>query len=115
MTAGVRLVAGTDAPLPMIVPGFALHDELELLVQAGLTPYAALGSATRNAADMIGQRRELRHHRVGRDADLVLLDADPLANIANTRRIAGVLAQGRWYSSDDLTARLELLARAYSK
>jgi imidazolonepropionase-like amidohydrolase len=115
VASGVRLVAGTDAPLPMIVPGYALHDELELLVRAGLSPYAALAAATRSAADMMGASANFGTIAVGRDADLVLLDADPLASIANTRRIAGVLAQGRWYSSDDLHARLEVLARAYSR
>jgi hypothetical protein len=114
-TAGVRFVAGTDAPLPMIVPGYALHDELELLVRAGLSPYEALATATRNAAEMMGPPANFGLIAVGRDADLVLLDADPLTNIANTRRITGVLAQGRWYSADDLHARLETLAKAYGR
>jgi len=113
--AGVRFVAGTDAPLPMIVPGYALHDELELLVRSGLTPYAALAAATSNAADMMGGNANFGVIGVGRDADLVLLDANPLTDISNTRRIAGVLAQGRWYSAEDLHARLETLARAYGR
>lgn len=69
----------------------------------------------RNAADMIGGTANFGVIAVGCDADLVLLDANPLADISNTRRIAGVLAQGRWYSANDLHARLETLARAYGR
>jgi imidazolonepropionase-like amidohydrolase len=93
--AGVRLLAGTDAPSPYSFPGSGLHDELELLVEAGLSPLDALRTATRNPAVFLGREKDLGAVEVGKLADLVLLDADPLKHIGNTRRIAAVLVGGR--------------------
>jgi imidazolonepropionase-like amidohydrolase len=99
--AGVPLLAGTDfgphpstVPYPVPRPGSDLHDELELLVRAGLTPMEALQTATSGAARHLRVADRLGTIEVGKDADLVLLDADPLANIANTRRIGGVVLRG---------------------
>jgi imidazolonepropionase-like amidohydrolase len=92
---GVAVLAGTDVGLPFILPGFSLHDELALLVEAGLTPLEALQAATRDAARAVGLGRQLGTVEVGKLADLVLLDGDPLAAIANTTRIAAVVANGR--------------------
>jgi len=89
--AGVPLLAGTD-----VVPvGFSLHDELALMVEAGLSPIEALQSATINPARYFGREKELGTIAVGKRADLVLLDADPLADIHNTRKISGVISRGR--------------------
>lgn len=109
--AGVPVLAGTDAGDPYGVPGFALHDELAELVAAGLSPMAALQSATREAAVFLGLQDRLGTIAVGRLADLVLLDADPLADIRNTRRIAAVVAQGRYLPRAELD-RLLAAARA---
>jgi cytosine/adenosine deaminase-related metal-dependent hydrolase len=104
--AGVKLLAGTDAPQPFVFPGFSLHEELELLVRAGLTPLEALRAATYNPADYFGALDSLGTVTQGKVADLVLLDADPLADIRNTRRISVVIANGRLF---DRAARVQLL------
>jgi imidazolonepropionase-like amidohydrolase len=93
--AGVRLIAGTDVLNPFAFPGFSLHDELALLVQAGLTPLDALRAATVNAAEYLGQGTRRGTIGPGKAADLVLLDANPLENIANTTQIASVVLDGR--------------------
>jgi len=93
--AGVGLLAGTDVLNPYCFPGFSLHDELEWLVKAGLSPMAALQTATRNPARFLDQLNDFGTVEQGKVADLVLLDADPLQDIKNTRRIAAVVAGGR--------------------
>lgn len=95
-TAGVPIVAGTDTGLSGIVAGFALHDEIELLVEAGLTPEEALVSATRLPAAWLGIDREVGTVEVGKRADLILLDANPLIDVKNTRKIFGVFVNGKW-------------------
>jgi imidazolonepropionase-like amidohydrolase len=91
--AGVSLLMGTDTPNPFVVPGFSLHDELALAVTAGLSPADALAASTREAARFInGDWGTLEN---GKAADLLVLDANPLQDIANTRRIADVVMRGR--------------------
>jgi cytosine/adenosine deaminase-related metal-dependent hydrolase len=102
--AGVKLLAGTDTPQPFVYPGFSLHEELELLVRAGLTPMEAIRSATYNPAEFLGALDSLGTVDKGKVADLVLLDADPLADIRNTRRISLVIANGRVYDRTALAA-----------
>jgi hypothetical protein len=109
--AGVRLLAGTDAPLAYVHPGISLHDELALLVRAGLTPMQALQSATREPAAYLGALDSLGTIQPGKLADLVLLDADPLADIRNTRRIHRVIANGRVVDRAALLRRAEAFAR----
>jgi len=92
--AGVPLLAGTDAPEPYCPPGFALHQELELLVEAGLTPVAALQAATINNARALKQGHRLGSVEAGKLADLIILDADPTADIRNTRKIVHVVRGG---------------------
>lgn len=94
--AGVPILAGTDCTNPYSFPGFSLHDELALLVEAGLPPKAALQSATRLPAECLGLAHECGTITVGKRADVVLLDANPLSDIRNTKRIAGVCVAGRW-------------------
>ena len=105
--AGGLVLAGTDY-LPW--PAAGLHEELRLLVDAGLTPLAALQAATRNAALALGWEARTGTITIGREADLVLLDGNPLADISNTRRIAGVWARGRHYDRAQLDAMLETVA-----
>jgi imidazolonepropionase-like amidohydrolase len=93
--AGVQLLAGTDAPAPFVYPGFALHEELALLVEAGLTPMQALQAATLRAAEFMGKNAMQGTVEKGKVADLVLLDGDPLANIHNAGRISAVVVRGR--------------------
>jgi len=93
--AGVKILAGTDLGNPYVYPGFSLHDELALLVQAGLTPLEALQTAIINPAKFFGKEKELGTIEKGKLADLVLLDANPLADINNTRKINAVVLNGR--------------------
>ncbi len=96
--AGARLMAGSDAPEWLLLYGFTLHRELESLVEAGLPPQAALEAATRNPAEWLGVLEETGTIEVGKRADLVLLSANPLEKISNTRRIEGVMLGGQWLS-----------------
>jgi hypothetical protein len=93
--AGVQIVAGTDTINPYCFPGFSLHDELVLLVEAGLSQMEALQAATINAARLVGRDKELGTVAPGQLADLVLLDADPIRNIRNTQRINSVMSNGQ--------------------
>jgi imidazolonepropionase-like amidohydrolase len=104
--AGVPILAGTDSMNPQCFPGFGLHDELALLVDAGLSPLAALQAATRNAADFMGQLDHRGTIEVGKTADLVLLDKDPLTDIHNTRSIQAVVLSGKLYPRAALDAML---------
>jgi tetratricopeptide (TPR) repeat protein len=104
--AGVRLLAGTDTMNPFVFPGFSLHDELSLLVGAGLSPLEALRTATINPAVYLGTERSAGTIDVGKQADLVLLDGNPLDDIANTKRIQAVVVAGRLLSRTDLDATL---------
>jgi hypothetical protein len=106
--AGVLILAGTDLGNPLLVPGVSLHQELELLVEAGLTPLEALRSATLNPARFLAATDSLGTIESGKLADLVLIEANPLENIANTRKIAAVVLDGRYFDRralDDLLAR----------
>lgn len=113
--AGVKLLAGTDTPQPFVFPGFSLHDELGLLVRAGLTPLEALQTATINPAEFFGMQGALGTVEKGKVADLVLLDANPLENIANTKRIAAVIANGRLFDRVALDALLQHVEAALKR
>jgi imidazolonepropionase-like amidohydrolase len=102
-TANVPFLAGTDTPAGVdVIPGISLHLELQRFVAAGFTPLEALQTATLNPADFYNRRSDHGTVEIGRIADLVLLRANPLENIANTREIAGVVTDGRYLSSADL-------------
>jgi imidazolonepropionase-like amidohydrolase len=105
--AGVGILAGTDTGNPYCFPGFSLHDELALLVQAGLTPMEALQAATRNPARFMGREEDLGTVEKGKLADLVLLEANPLDDIANTKRIDSVIFDGRLFSKSYLNEMLK--------
>jgi imidazolonepropionase-like amidohydrolase len=105
--AGVRIMAGSDVAVLNIFPGATLHDELELFVDSvGMTPMEALVSATRSPAEWLGLADAVGTIQVGKIADLVLLDADPLADISNTKRIAAVVLRGTYYDRAGLGALL---------
>lgn len=110
---GAPLLAGTDASNPFVIPGLSLHEELTLLVQAGLSPYEALRSATIDAARYLGTQDRTGTIERGKTADLLLLGANPLDDIAHTRRIEGVMLEGRWHPAADLQERLEAVAASY--
>lgn len=100
--AGVGLLAGTDALAPYCFPGFGLHEELVLLVRAGLSPMEALRTATYNPAKFFGTLDSMGTIEQGKVADLVLLEANPLQDISNTRKIAAVVTGGRIYEKESL-------------
>ena len=113
--AGVPFLAGTDTPAGVdVIPGPSLHHELERFVAAGFTPAQALRTATLNPAEFLGRRADFGTVEKGRVADLVLLDANPLEDIHNTRRIAAVVANGRYLSRTDLD-RILADVEAYAK
>jgi imidazolonepropionase-like amidohydrolase len=107
--AGAGLLLGTDAYGPSHVPGFAAHRELEALVRAGLTPYEALATGTRNVAAYFGTLDSTGTVAVGQRADLVLVNGNPLADIRHTMQVAGVLLGGRWLPRAELETRLAAL------
>jgi imidazolonepropionase-like amidohydrolase len=93
--AGVGIIAGTDVMNPYCFPGFSLHDELALLVEAGLSQMEALQASTKDAARFMGQLDRRGTIEPGKIADLVLLDRNPLADIHNTRSIQAVVLNGK--------------------
>ncbi|MGH7545803.1 MAG: amidohydrolase family protein [Gemmatimonadota bacterium] len=110
--AGARILLGSDAPQVFNVPGFSIHQELRALVDAGLTPYEALATGTRNVAIYFGAEGEFGTVGEGKAADLILLDANPLADVRNVQRRAGVVVRGRWLPEEELQRRLDALAAA---
>jgi imidazolonepropionase-like amidohydrolase len=102
--AGVPIGAGTDTPISSAVPGYSLHSELEMLVRAGLPPIEALRAATLRPAEFFGLADEMGTIEPGRVADLVLLSADPLEDIANTRSVAAVVTRGTLLDRAELDA-----------
>lgn len=100
--AGAGLLLGSDSPQIFNVPGFALHRELKYLVNAGLTPFEALQMGTVNAAEFFSSGDLFGTVQVGLEADLMLLDSNPLLDISNSRRIHGVMVRGTWLSRMDL-------------
>jgi imidazolonepropionase-like amidohydrolase len=106
--AGIPFLAGTDTPPGVhIFPGFSLHEELQRFVAAGFSPLEALQTATLNPARFGGMENQLGTIEKGKIADLVLLDANPLDDIRNTQKIAGVVVNGRYLSRADLDKMLE--------
>jgi imidazolonepropionase-like amidohydrolase len=108
--AGAGLLLGSDAPQVFNVPGFSLHHELEILVASGLSPFEALQTGTSNVAEFLGLNTGTIE--VGRDADLVLLDASPRQSISNTRRVHGVMLRGTWIPGSDIERMLAELRQS---
>lgn len=113
--AGVEFLAGTDVSNPYCFPGFSMHDELALLVKAGFTPMEALQAATRNPATYLGLLESLGTVEQGKIADLVLLEANPLSEISNTKRIDAVVVNGRLIPKPELEAMLSKSEAAAKK
>ena len=116
---GNRLLMGTDSPQMMNVPGFALQHEIRAMRAAGLSPSQIVESGTRNVSRYVegslkGDSR-FGSIAVGQRADLVLLDADPLANLDNLERRAGVMVRGRWVPAEEIRRGLEQIAARYAE
>jgi len=112
-TAGCPIALGTDSPQLYSVPGFSILREMRSLAAAGLTLQQILDEATRQPARYFGADQEFGTVAPGKRADLVLLDANPLADLTNIERRAGVMVNGRWLPEADIRARLERIAAAY--
>lgn len=104
--AGVPLLLGTDT-FGTLVPGYSVHSELELLVAAGLTPYEALRTGTVNVAAYLDESERAGTVEVGKRADLVLMEKNPLEDIRNTRDVRGVLTHNQWFARDELAEMLQ--------
>jgi imidazolonepropionase-like amidohydrolase len=108
--AGIPVLTGTDAPVPGVAPGFALHDEFVTLSKCGMSNQQVLESTTRRAAEWLGTLPDRGTVEAGKRADLVLLDGDPLADITNTRRISAVIVGGHYLPRAELDRRLTRMA-----
>lgn len=107
---GVMILMGTDAPQQFSVPGFSLHREIALMVDAGMTPYEVLTSGTLNVGRYFANADKFGTIAAGQRADLILLDANPLADIKNVAKQAGVMVRGRWLPKAEIDKRLEEIA-----
>ncbi|MDB4917210.1 MAG: amidohydrolase [Gemmatimonadetes bacterium] len=110
--AGAKLLIGSDSPQLFLLPGYAALQEIDAFVDAGLSPYAALEAATRNPAEYLGTSAEVGTVVPGKRADLILLEGNPLEQVSNLRRLAGVMLAGRWVDGASCDAlRSEIVAR----
>lgn len=109
-SAGVGFILGSDAPQVWNVPGFSVQRELAYLVDAGLTPYQALETGTRNVALYLGTLASTGTVSEGKRADLVLLDGNPLESVGNVGKQAGVMIGGRWLGKQEIDTRLAAFA-----
>jgi imidazolonepropionase-like amidohydrolase len=112
-TAGCPIAFGTDSPQLYSVPGFSIHREMSSMVAAGLTPQQILQAGTRNPARYFGAEQEFGSVAAGQRADLILLNGNPLTDLANVGRRAGVMVNGRWLPEAEIQARLERIAATY--
>ena len=108
---GVGILMGTDAPQQFSVPGFSLHREMALMVEAGMTPYEVLTSGTVNVGRYFADKDRFGTIAAGQRADLIVLDANPLTDIGNVARSAGVMVRGRWIPKAEIDRRLGEIAR----
>jgi len=111
--AGVPILLGTDSPQTFSVPGFAMHHEMALWVEVGLTPYEVLNTGTRRVAEYFEATDDFGSVAVGHRADLLLLTANPLEDIGHVAERAGVMVNGRWLPEANIQARLAGMAQFY--
>ena len=110
---GAGILLGTDTGNPYLVPGFSLHEELGHLVEAGLSSYEALSAGTRSAALALGKFDEFGTVAPGKRADLLLLEANPLEEVGNANRRAGVILRGQWFPESELQEMLSGLSQSF--
>jgi imidazolonepropionase-like amidohydrolase len=110
---GTHLLLGTDAVKPSVLPGFSLQEELEKFVATGMTPYEAIRAGTSDAAKFLHQENEFGVVATGRRADLLLVEANPLEDVKNVSKRAGVMVNGDWLTEDELQQRLAALKASY--
>lgn len=110
---GAHLLLGTDAVKPSVLPGFSLQEEREKFVATGMTPYEAIRAGTSDAAKFLHHENEFGVVSTGRRADLILVEANPLEDVKNVSRRAGVMVNGHWLTEDELKQRLATLKASY--
>lgn len=110
---GAKILLGSDAPQLFSVPGFSLQHEMEAMAKAGLKPYQILETGTRNAAIYLNAEKEFGTVEVGKAADLILVNANPLENVGNVAKRAGVMLRGRWLPESELAKMLDQIAASY--
>ena len=110
---GVGILMGTDSPQIFSVPGFSLHREMQAMAEAGMSTYEILVSGTRAVGEYFRRSDTFGTVAVGRRADLILLNSNPLDGIANVSDRAGVMVRGRWFSEAYIQERLEAIARRF--
>lgn len=110
---GGRLIAGSDTLMPGLVPGFALHRELEELVKVGLTPFEALRTSTTRPFEYLGELDKAGTIEVGKRSDLLLLDQNPLEDVSAASKVAGVLIRGRWVGADEIRQSMKDLEASF--
>lgn len=113
--ADAKVALGTDSPQMFSVPGFSLHREMRVMVESGFTPFEVLQCGTRNVAEYFGTLADSGTVAKGKRADLLLLDANPLSDVAHVARRAGVVVNGRWLPEREIQERLEKLAEAATR
>jgi imidazolonepropionase-like amidohydrolase len=111
--AGAHILLGTDTPNPFVVQGFSIHEELQNLVQAGLTPYEAIRAGTSSAAQFLNATKEFGTIEVGKRADLILVDDNPLKDVSNLSHRVGVMVRGQWFTEIQLRKMLDELLATY--
>lgn len=111
---GAKIALGSDAPQLFSVPGFSLMREMEAMAKAGMSPYKILESGTRNPAVYLKAEKDFGTVEVGKIADLILVDANPLQNVANMTKRAGVMVRGKWFPQSELQKMLDEIAASYT-
>jgi imidazolonepropionase-like amidohydrolase len=110
---GVKILMGTDAPQLYSVPGFSIHRELELMSEAGMSPYEILVTGTKNVGDYFSKKANFGTVESGKRADLILLDQNPLNDITNLKKISGVMVSGKWMPKSFIDTKLASIADGY--
>ncbi|HEX2488913.1 MAG TPA: amidohydrolase family protein [Blastocatellia bacterium] len=107
---GVRILLGTDAPQQFSVPGFSIHREMAFMVKCGFTPYQVIQSGTKNVGDYFKGKDDFGTAAVGKRADLILVHGNPLKDVANIAKSAGVMVRGRWMPEAEIRGKLDEIA-----
>ncbi len=111
---GARLMLGTDSPRVFNVPGFSIHHEMQVWIEEGMTPFQVLAAGSRNVAEYLNATDEFGTVAVGQRADLILVEGNPLDDVANVARRVGVMVNGEWMSERDIQDRLRQIAASYT-
>ncbi len=107
---GVKILMGTDSPQVFSIPGFSIHREMQAMVEAGMTPYEILESGTKNVGEYFQRQDAFGTVAVGKRADLILVNGNPLEDVSNVADRSGVMVRGRWFAESEIQERLEAIA-----